>query len=186
MEAILSRKRGRCGAWILPRTEQILHAAFYRILLNETESSLLFDKMSEEKYQNWNMWYLDISSGAAISRLISYRIHWKYRTENQLTSCKVEHETLRNPLNLETLKFFESFIEYRGSNNSQEIHGFPCKREHGNKNGDPSALRTFKTDFNFNVHLNVSHICKTKTKIFFKKKEKEVKINNIPRGPSGS
>lgn len=136
MQAILSRKRGGYGAWVLPRTEQILRAEFYWILLNEIESNVLFDKMSEEMCQNWNMWHLDISSRAAISKLISYRIHWKYRTEKQLSSCKVELETLRNPLKLETLKVFESFIEYRRFNKSQEIHGFCCKKEHGNKNGD--------------------------------------------------
>lgn len=175
MQAILSRKRGRCGAWILPRTEQILHAAFYWILLNEIESNVLFDKMSEEMYQNWNMWYLDISSRAAISKLISYRIHWKCRTEKQLSPCKVELETLTNPLKLEMLKMFESFIEHRGFSNSWEIHGFSCKKEHGNKNGDLFALKTFKTDFNFNMHLNVSHICKTKTEICFKKRKKRLK-----------
>jgi len=55
IETILSRKRGRCAGWILPRTEQILHAAFYWILLKEIERSVMFDKISEEMYQNWNM-----------------------------------------------------------------------------------------------------------------------------------
>lgn len=111
----------------------------------------------------------------AIYNLISYRIHWKYRTEKQLSSCKLELETLRNPLNAEMLKLFESFIEYRGFNNSQEINCFPGKKEHGNKNGDIFVLKTFKTNFNLNVHLNVSHIWKTKTNIFFKKINKGLK-----------
>lgn len=54
------------------------------------------------------------------------------------------------------------------------MHGFPCKKVHGNKNGDLFALKTFKIGFNIDVHLNLSNIWKTKTNIFFKKKEKEV------------
>lgn len=54
MEAILSRKRGRCGAQIQPRTEQKQSkcAAICWILLNKLESSVLFDEMSEATY--WN------------------------------------------------------------------------------------------------------------------------------------
>lgn len=60
------------------------------------------------------------------------------------------------------------------------------KKKHENKSGDLFALKIFKSDFNFNMHLHVSLICKTKTNIFFLKKEKEVKINNISRSPCGS
>lgn len=59
-----------CGPWILPRTKQILHAVSYWILLSEIENSIPFDKMSKE-IKNRNTWHLDISSRAAISKLIS-------------------------------------------------------------------------------------------------------------------
>lgn len=55
----------------------------------------MFDKMSEEMYQNWYMWYLDISSRAAIYKLISYRIRRKQRIEKQLSSRKIELEILK-------------------------------------------------------------------------------------------
>lgn len=56
------------------------------------------------------------------------------------------------------------------------------KKEKKKKNGDLFALKTFKTDLNLNVHLDVSHISKSKTKIFFKKK-KRLK-STIPQGIS--
>lgn len=68
---------------------------------------------------------------------------------------------------------FKSFTEYRGLNNSQGKHDFPYKKVHGNKNRNLFALKTFKTSFNIDVHLNLSNICKTKTK------REEVKIDNI-------
>lgn len=74
---------------------------------------------------------------------------------------------------------FKSFTEYSGFNNSQEKHDFPCIKVHGNKNQNLVALKTFKASFNIDVHLNFSNTYKTKPNIFFFKKEKEVKINNI-------
>lgn len=42
-------------------------------------------------------------------------------------------------------------------------------------------MKTFKIGFNIDVRLKLSNIWKMKRNIFFKKKEKEVEINNIPK-----
>lgn len=152
MEALLSRTRSTCRPWIFPRTEQILHAVFYWILLNEIEDSIAFDKMSKER-QNWNT----LAFGYFFQNC-NFQLKFlqnSLQIQDRIATFITLTRPLRNCLNLGTLKIFKSFLEYSGFNNRQEKPDFLCKRVHGNKNWDLYALKTFKTSFNIDVQLNL-------------------------------